>query len=49
LTIHHRAGAGEMLIDPDGGMWMGGTLKSVRPLHPVAARRAEAESVALDP
>lgn len=48
LTIHHRAGAGETLIDPDGGMWMGGTLKSVRPLLTVAARRTRAEVVAVD-
>jgi hypothetical protein len=48
LTIHHRAGAGEMLIDPDGGMWMGGTLRSVRPLIAAAASTAEAESVGID-
>jgi hypothetical protein len=49
LTIHHRAGAGEMLIDPDGGMWMGGTLKSVRPVRTAAARTTETESVSIDP
>jgi hypothetical protein len=38
-----------MLIDPDGGMWMGGTLKSVRPILTAATRKAEAESIAVDP
>lgn len=47
MTIHHRAGAGQMLIDPDGGMWMGGTLKSVQPLLAPAPAEAVRESVAV--
>jgi hypothetical protein len=48
LTIHHLAGAGEILIDPDGGMWMGGRLKSVRPLLAAPPLTAVTESVAVE-
>jgi hypothetical protein len=47
LTIHHRAGAGDTLFDPDGGMWMGGTLQSTRSLPGGVPAVDDAKSVAV--
>src|SRR5690606_6735580 len=49
LEIHHPARVGEVLRDPDGGLWMRGRIVAARPLAPREELASSASDASSEP